>query len=185
MLSDTFCELMEQNVRQLRAYARSLVRNTDGAHDLVQDTLVRAWTARDRFVEGTNFKAWLFTIMRHRFLDERRKIHQKMEDIDTVTDERLTTSAIQESSVHFDDVARAYWRLSPPHREMLMLVGANGLSYEEAAAFLHVAVGTVRSRLSRARDELRTAMEKTVRRAGVSLSREKGGPELLALLQAA
>lgn len=186
MKSDSFCALMEQNVRHLRAYARSLCRNADGADDLVQDALMRAWSSREQFAEGTNFKAWIFTILRNRFLDQRRRDRETMENIDNVVDERLSVRPTQENAIHFDDVARAFWKLNPHHREILMLVGANGLSYEEAAEVIGCAVGTVRSRLSRARDELKTTAEHAEgRNRKRDRTGQKGAAEFLALLHAA
>ena len=180
-MRDEFCTLMEQSIPHLRGYARSLCRNADAADDLVQDTLMRMWSARSQFVGGTNFKAWVFTILRNRFLDQRRRDRDAFERLDDIMDERLIERPNQETAVHFDDVARAFWRLSPNHQEILMLVGANGLSYEEAAEVIGCAVGTVRSRLSRARAELQAALGRSdhQRRRRAPHRRGKGAPEFL------
>ena len=185
MTNDNFCQLIEQSLPHLRAYARSLCRNADAADDLVQDTLIRAWSAREQFAEGTNFKAWTFTILRNRFLDQRRRDRDVVERLEDYVDERLTTKPVQENILHFDDVARAYWKLTPHHREILMLVGANGLSYEEAAEVIGCAVGTVRSRLSRARVELQTVLEQSpVAQSRAARKAEKGAPAFLRAIDA-
>jgi RNA polymerase sigma-70 factor (ECF subfamily) len=138
----------------LRAYGRSLTKDPDMADDLVQDTIVRAIGARESFQEGTNLKAWLFTILRNKFLDDRRRKRGYFEQIETVVHERLVCPPSQDAAVEFANVATVFWSLSAPHREILMLIGVNGLNYEEAAAILGCPIGTVRSRLSRARTEL-------------------------------
>jgi len=184
-MSAAFCELLESCIPHVRAYARSLTRNADSADDLVQDTLVRAWSAREQFTMGTNFKAWVFTILRNRFLDQRRRDREVRERLDDVPDEKRVVNPTQEIVVQFDDMARAFWRLSPHHREILMLVGANGLSYEEAAVVIGCAVGTVRSRLSRARSELQALLERQEARTTTRGKRGKGAEEFLRLLKVA
>lgn len=184
-MTDEFCELLQTCIPHIRAYARSLTRNADSADDLVQDTLVRAWSARTQFTMGTNFKAWVFTILRNRFLDQRRRDREIRERLDDIPDEKRVVSPSQEIVVQFDDMARAFWRLSPHHREILMLVGANGLSYEEAAVVIGCAIGTVRSRLSRARSELQAMLERHDDRSARRRRREKGAEEFLRLLKAA
>jgi len=185
MTTAAFCELLETSIPHVRAYARSLTRNVDAADDLVQDTLVRAWSARQQFTMGTNFKAWVFTILRNRFLDQRRRDREVRERLDDLPDEKRVVNPSQEVVVQFDDMARAFWRLSPHHREILMLVGANGLSYEEAAVVIGCAVGTVRSRLSRARSELQTLLERQDDRMSTRGKRQKGAEEFLRLLKVA
>lgn len=183
-MTDSFCKLLEQNIPHARAYARSLCRNVDQADDLVQDALVRAWAARHQFAVGTNFKAWLFTILRNRFLDQCRRDREMKLRLTDATHEQGSVAAPQEVVVQFDDMARAFWQLSPHHREILMLAGANGLSYEEAAGVVGCAVGTVRSRLSRARSELQSVLDR--RDGGRSRRRSgKGKAEFLRLLRAA
>jgi RNA polymerase sigma-70 factor, ECF subfamily len=185
MTTAAFCELLQTSIPHVRAYARSLTRNVDSADDLVQDTLVRAWSAREQFTMGTNFKAWVFTILRNRFLDQRRRDREVRERLDDIPDEKRVVAPSQEVVVQFDDMARAFWRLSPHHREILMLVGANGLSYEEAAAVIGCAVGTVRSRLSRARSELQAVLERHDDRVPVRGKHQKGAEEFLRLLKVA
>lgn len=180
--TDEFCTLLEQCIPHLRAYGRSLTHNADAADDLVQDALVRAWAARQQFQPGTNFKAWAFTILRNRFLDQRRRDRGASESIDDLRHDALVARPSQDIVVQFDDMARAFWRLNPHHREILMLVGANGLSYEEAANVIGCAVGTVRSRLSRARTELQGVIERG--RTGTDQRRSAGEFGALQFLKA-
>ncbi len=186
MAADEFSTLFRACIPHLRAYARSLIHNVDAADDLVQDTLLRAWASRAQFAEGTNFRAWMFTILRNRFLDQRRRDRMGSCSIDEIMDESLISRPSQYVVLHFDDMARAFWKLSPPHREILMLVGAMGLGYDEAAKIIGCAVGTVRSRLSRARTELQTTLEKgrtpAQRQQAAS---ERGAAEFLRVLAAA
>jgi RNA polymerase sigma-70 factor (ECF subfamily) len=161
----------------LRGYARSLTRNADAADDLVQDALVRAWASRAQFIPGTNFRAWMFTIMRHRFLDECRRNkgpHLAIEDVSNHA--ALISGPAQDSAIEFEEMACAYWQMAPNHREILMLVGALGLEYEEAAKVIGCAVGTVRSRLSRARIELQNRIERGAGRLTQQPSSKKGAP---------
>ncbi|MGJ3263453.1 MAG: sigma-70 family RNA polymerase sigma factor [Salinarimonas sp.] len=135
----------------LRAYAVSLCGSPDRADDLVQDTLLRALSKLDRFEPGTNLRAWLFTILRNLFFSEHRKRRHEVEDVDGVYSERLTTLPAQQARLDFEDFRTALARLCPEQREALILVGAEGLTYEEAAGICGVAVGTVKSRVHRAR----------------------------------
>jgi RNA polymerase sigma-70 factor (ECF subfamily) len=186
MADGTFPTLFESCIPHLRAYARSLMHDPDGADDLVQDALVRGWMSRAQFTEGTNFKAWMFTILRNRFLDQRRRDRMGSTSIDDVISENLIARPAQDIVLYFDDMARAFWRLSPPHREILMLVGAMGLGYDEAASVIGCAVGTVRSRLSRARAELQSGLDKVQSRGGQRRrARERGAAEFLQALAAA
>jgi len=176
----------QQAIPHLRAYARSLTRNPDAADDLVQDTLIRGWAAREQFVEGTNFRAWMFTILRHRFFDERRRARQAHFPLSEVAQENLASRATQDVVIQFDDMARAFWKLTPHHREVLMLVGAVGLGYDEAAEVIGCAVGTIRSRLSRARAELQSVMDRKGDGTNpVRLPTERGAMEFLRQLSAA
>ncbi len=186
MATGTFATLFESCIPHLRAYARSLVHDPDAADDLVQDALVRGWMSREQFTEGTNFKAWMFTILRNRFLDQRRRDRIGSSSIDDVVSENLIARPSQDTVLYFDDMARAFWHLSAPHREILMLVGAMGLGYDEAANVIGCAVGTVRSRLSRARTELQTVLEKGQSRGGPRRrATERGATEFLQALAAA
>jgi RNA polymerase sigma-70 factor, ECF subfamily len=138
----------------LRAFARSLTRNGDRADDLVHDATVRALAAAHQFAMGSNFKAWIFTILRNCHYNEIRKHHWRNVPFDQAPEERQSTGATQEAALEFCDFRRAFSQLGVSHREVLMLVGASGLSYEEVANVCNCAVGTVKSRVSRAREEL-------------------------------
>ncbi|MGA9796473.1 MAG: sigma-70 family RNA polymerase sigma factor [Rhizomicrobium sp.] len=138
----------------LRAFARSLCGNPEMADDLAQETLVKAWQARHMFAAGTNLKAWLFTILRNQFYSDRRRAwRQAPWDQDAA--ERIPGSAGEQSwAAELSDTARALKSLSDEQREALILVGAGGFSYEDAAAICNCAVGTVKSRVARARRSL-------------------------------
>lgn len=142
----------------LRAYGRSLTGDMDRADDLVQDTMLKAWASRDRFAAGTSMKAWTFVILRNVFLSQmrRQKFHG---EYDAVAAERLLVAApLQEEATHVADIQRALLQLSEDQREALILVGAGGMSYEEAAGICGCAVGTMKSRVSRARTALEAIM---------------------------
>ena len=138
----------------LRAFARSLCGNQEMADDLAQETLVKAWQARNMFAPGTNLKAWLFTILRNQFYSDRRRAwRQAPWDQDAA--ERIPGSSSEQSwAAELSDTARALSCLSDEQREALILVGAGGFSYEDAAAICKCAVGTVKSRVARARKSL-------------------------------
>jgi len=138
----------------LRAFAISLCFSRDRADDLVQDTILRAWANIDRFERGTNLNAWLFTILRNAFYSEWRKKRLEIEDVDGSYAERLAAPPEQGARLEFDDLRNALAKLRPDHREALLLVGAQGFSYEEAAAVCRVPVGTIKSRVNRARIRL-------------------------------
>ncbi len=138
----------------LRAYAYSLTGNWDRTDDLVQDTITRAWASLDRFEPGSNLNAWLFTILRNQFYSVHRKCRHEVEDPDGSYAGRLRTHPEQPSHLDFEDFRKALAKLPTSHCEALILVGAEGVSYEEAAAICGVAVGTIKSRVSRGREKL-------------------------------
>lgn len=138
----------------LRAFARSLARNPAVADDLVQETLLKAWAARDSFIEGTNLQAWLFTILRNAYYSMRRKRWREVEDVDGALSAQLAVAPRHEQTLALQDFAAALQQLPVEQREALVLVGASGLSYEEAATVCGCAVGTIKSRISRARTRL-------------------------------
>jgi len=142
----------------LRAFAISLTRNTASADDLVQDTIVKAWTNFDKFTDGTNLRAWLFTILRNTFYSSLRKHRFEVADPDGLYAQSLLVKPEHDGRLAYRDFERAFDQLSPEHREVLILVGASGFSYEEAAGMMGVAVGTVKSRASRARKLLSELM---------------------------
>ena len=138
----------------LRAFARSLTGNPEAADDLAQETLVKAWQSRSSFIPGTNLKAWLFTILRNQFYSDRRRAWRQA-PWDQEAAERIPGGADdQVYSAELSDTVRALGRLSDEQREALILVGAGGFSYEDAAAICKCAVGTVKSRVARARKTL-------------------------------
>jgi RNA polymerase sigma-70 factor, ECF subfamily len=141
-------------IPNLRAFAISLCGNPDRADDLVQDTLMKAWAHMDRFERGTNLNAWLFTILRNGFFSEHRKRVREVEDGDGSYAATLTTAPDQLSHLDFDDLRRALLKLPADQREAVLLVGAQGFSYEDAAGICGCAVGTIKSRVNRARSRL-------------------------------
>ena len=138
----------------LRAFAISLTNDYTRADDLVQETLMRAWTHIDSFQRGTNLNAWLFTILRNLFHSEYRKRRREVEDVDGTYSGRLTVLPEQGSRLDFEDFRTALAKLPPDQREALLLVGAQGFSYEEAANICGCAIGTIKSRVNRARSRL-------------------------------
>jgi len=141
-------------VPSLRAFAISLSGNVDRADDLVQETLLRALANIDSFQPGTNLPAWLFTILRNLFRSEYRKRRREVEDADGSYAETLKAQPSQTSHVEFQEFRTALAKVPPDQREALILVGASGFSYEEAAEICGCAVGTIKSRVNRARTRL-------------------------------
>ncbi len=141
-------------IPSLRSFARGLCGWRDMADDLAQDAMVRGWAARASFTPGTNFRAWMFMILRNQFYTTIRK-NKRMTSWDPEVAERVLVEApSQQSAIHVADVARALQKLSAEQREVLLLVGANGVSYEEAADIIGCAIGTIKSRLARGRKAL-------------------------------
>ena len=141
-------------IPNLRAFAVSLCGNPDRADDLVQETLVKAWSNLTSFSEGTNLAAWLFTILRNIYYSEDRKRRREVADSDGAIAARLATAPAQSGHMDFLDFRDALQKLPPDQREALILIGASGLSYEEAAGVCNCAVGTMKSRVNRARNRL-------------------------------
>src|SRR5215213_8126258 len=141
-------------VPSLRAFAISLCGNVDRADDLVQETLLRALANINSFQPGTNMSAWLFTILRNHFRSEYRKRRREVEDGDGSYAETLKSHPEQHGRVEFEEFRTALAKLPPDQREALILVGASGFSYEEAATICGCAVGTIKSRVNRARTRL-------------------------------
>ena len=151
----------------LRAFAMSLCGSADLADDLVQDTLVKAWDHADSFQPGTNLRAWLFTILRNTYFSECRRRRREVEDRDGSKASDLAVHPGQQGHLDMQDFRRALNVLPPDQREALILVGAAGFSYEEAAAISSCAVGTIKSRVNRARAKLTEML-------GVATPREFG-----------
>jgi RNA polymerase sigma-70 factor, ECF subfamily len=152
--SDELRDQMLAAVPSLRAFALSLTRNFDDADDLVQEAVVKAWAAFDRFEPGTNLNAWLFTILRNQFHTNYRKRRREVEDGDGTFAARLKAPPEQDGVVALHELQAALQRLPAEQREALVLIGVERVSYEEAASICGVAVGTVKSRVNRARSKL-------------------------------
>ncbi|PFG65148.1 RNA polymerase sigma-70 factor (ECF subfamily) [Thioclava sp. ES.031] len=147
-------EELPDHLGALRAFALSLTRNSASADDLVQDTIVKAWSNIEKFERGTNLRAWLFTILRNTFYSDRRKRKREVADPEGIHAASLYEKPAHDGRLAMNDFVEAFDQLSPEHREVLTLVGASGFSYEEAAGMMGVAVGTVKSRANRARARL-------------------------------
>ena len=154
MLDPTLRDQMLAAVPSLRAFAISLSGNVDRADDLVQETLLRAIANIESFQPGTNMSAWLFTILRNLFRSEYRKRRREVEDADGSYAESLKSHPEQSSRLEFNEFRAALAKLPQDQREALILVGASGFSYEDAAAICGCAVGTIKSRVNRARSKL-------------------------------
>ena len=149
-----FRESLIREMKDLRAFAVSLSGSFHQADDLLQETLLKAWSNSGSFIPGTNMRAWLVTILRNTYYSQYRKRGREVPDTDGIYSSRLATPPNQESSVDMSDFQNALLKLAPEHRDVLLMVGASGLSYEEAAEICGVAVGTIKSRLNRARGRL-------------------------------
>lgn len=141
-------------VPKLRAFALSLASHADYADDLVQETLMKAWNHQNSFQEGTNIKAWLFTILRNEYFSQLRKRRREVEDADGDYASSVMTPGSQESQLDMADLRIALQQLPDDQREAVVLVGASGFSYQEVAEICHVPVGTIKSRVNRARNKL-------------------------------
>lgn len=138
----------------LRAFARSLTRDSAAADDLVQDTVVKAWSNMDKYKPGTNLKAWLFTILRNTFYSNIRKKKWEVEDADDVMAGQLSVKPDHDGRLALAEFKDAFVTLPDDQREALILVGASGFSYEEAALMCDCAIGTIKSRVNRGRKRL-------------------------------
>ena len=145
-------------IPSLRAFAMSLTYNVDQADDLVQETILRAWEKRASFQPGTNLTAWLFTILRNQFHTTYRKQKREVEDGDGIYAARLKSAPEQLHKLELQDLRSALQQSAPEQREAVLLVAAEGVSYEDAAAICGVAVGTIKSRVNRARTRLAELM---------------------------
>ena len=157
-LNPSVRDAMLSAVPSLRAFAISLCGNVDRADDLVQETLLRAWANIHSFEPGTNMSAWLFTILRNLFRSEYRKRRREVPDGDGTYADTMKTQPEQTSRVEFEEFRVALNKLPTDQREALVLVGASGFSYEEAAEICGCAVGTIKSRVNRARTRLAELM---------------------------
>ena len=162
-LSDAdFHKELVASIPHLRAFARSLCGHRDIADDLAQETMLKAWAARDRFRAGTSFRAWTFTILRHHYFGQLRR-ERFTADYDEATAERvLNRKGDQESHLEAVDVLRALECLPATQREVLVLMAIGSMSYEEIAQVCNVAVGTIKSRIARARAALSAILEQGI-----------------------
>jgi RNA polymerase sigma-70 factor (ECF subfamily) len=145
-------------IPNLRAFGISLTGNVDRADDLVQETILRALKNIDSFEPGTNMSAWLFTILRNLFRSEYRKRKREVEDATGMYADSLKSQPEQSTRLEFEELRAALDKLPDDQREAVILVGASGFSYEEAAAICGCAVGTIKSRVNRARNRLAEIM---------------------------
>ena len=157
-MSDLSC-LVEREIPRLRRYARALTRATDRADDLVQDPLVRALTKGHLWQPGTDIRAWLLTIMHHLYVNTVRRQARETATVDVErVSSTLAATTDPTSSWQLRELDRALARLPDEQREVILLVGLEGMAYDSAAQILGVPIGTVRSRLSRGRETLRRLM---------------------------
>ncbi len=158
MMDDPREEIV-QHLPAMRAFAVSLTHNHTLADDAVQDAVVKAWTNFDKFEPGTNLRAWLFTILRNEFYSYRRKRRNEVEDVDGDFAHNLAVKPSHDGRLQLRDFLAAFGELPLEQREALILVGASGFSYEEAAEMCNVPVGTIKSRANRARRRLVQELE--------------------------
>ena len=154
-----FREHLVAAIPGLRAFGFSLTARNDRADDLVQETLMKAWKHYDSFEPGTNMKAWLYTILRNEFYTQLRKRKREVEDADGLYSNRVAVHAEQDGHLDMADLRIALAKLPEDQREAIILVGASGFSYEEAAVICKVAVGTIKSRVNRARARLAVLLQ--------------------------
>jgi RNA polymerase sigma-70 factor (ECF subfamily) len=154
-----FARSLEAELPRLRRYARALTRDASRADDLIQDTLVRALAKQHLYQDGTNLRAWLFTLMHNQHVNNaRRNVREDNSlDVDTMA-AHLVAVTDPTASRQLHELDEAIGKLAMEQRQVILLVGLEGMSYEETAAILNVPIGTVRSRLSRGREALRRLM---------------------------
>ncbi len=145
-------------IPQIRAFARSLCKDATTADDLAQDSLTKAWKSRGSYQMGTNMKAWAFTILRNQFLSEKRRTWRLLQLEPELAEQTLVAVDNPDATLALDEVRRALATIPFAQREALIMVGAGGLSYDEAAEVAGVATGTMKSRVSRARVALQHAL---------------------------
>jgi RNA polymerase sigma-70 factor, ECF subfamily len=165
---DEFKKLLVSAMPHLRAFARGLTGRIAQADDLVQETLLKAWAARHQFHRGTNFKAWCFVILRNSFSSAMRREKFSGDWDDAVAERVLSVDAPQQNGLHLQDLQRALQELPTEQREAVLLIGASGMSYEDAAAICGCAIGTIKSRVSRARG----ALDRLIADGGMKLTRQ-------------
>src|SRR3982075_2531389 len=153
-----FTRLLEAEIPRLRRYARALTRDVSRADDLVQSCLTRAVAKQHLWKYGTDLRAWLFTILHHQHVNDVRRSIREGSHVMPEEGPELTVQPNAIPTLQLRDLEAALGRLQPEQRQVILLVGLEGMSYQEVANVLNVPVGTVRSRLSRGRDQLRRLM---------------------------
>lgn len=154
-----FKQMLAESIPHLRAFGRSLAGNADTADDLVQEAMLKAWSARSKFKAGSNIRAWTFTILRNVFISQMRRKKFKGEWDELAAEKLLAAPAPQDAPLMLSDLQRALMQLPDNQREAVILVGAGGFSYEDAAEICGCKIGTVKSRVSRARKALEAMVE--------------------------
>jgi RNA polymerase sigma-70 factor (ECF subfamily) len=154
-----FKKELVQLIPHLRAFARTLCGDATQADDLAQDAMMKAWDARASFQMGTNMKAWTFMILRNQFYSEKRRSWRQTQLDQEAAERTLVAVDDPEAPVALDELRQGLAMLPPEQREALILVGAGGFAYEEAAEICACAVGTVKSRVSRARRALHAILD--------------------------
>ena len=159
LADDAFKTELTGLIPQMRAFARSLCRDATAADDLAQDALLKAWNNRASYQAGTNMKAWTFMILRNQFYSDKRRSWRSTQLDPEVAERTLVAVSNPIASLELDEVRRALAKLPEDQREALILIGAGGLSYEEVSEICGCAIGTIKSRVSRARDRLAALLE--------------------------
>jgi len=155
---DRFTRDLTALIPHMRAFARGLCGDMTAAEDLAQEGLLRAWSAQASYRNGTNLKAWVFTIIRNQFYTDKRRSWRNVALDQQMAEQTLVAVADPTATLELDDVRRAMLRLPDAHREALILIGAAGWSYDEAALICDCPIGTIKSRVSRARTRLAEIM---------------------------
>ena len=159
---DRFARELTALIPHMRAFARGLCGDMTAAEDLAQEALVKAWSAQASFQPGTNLKAWVFTILRNQFYSGKRKSWRDVALDQQMAEQTLVAIADPTSTLRLDELRRALLLLPAKHREALILIGAAGCSYEEVSQMCGCPVGTVKSRVSRARTQLAVILSEGV-----------------------
>lgn len=154
-----FKRLLLGSIPSLRAFALSLCGVPDRADDLLQETIMKAWAKQESFEAGTNIKAWLFTILRNEFYSQMRKRGREIGDPDDIYTSKMAVQPNQHGAMDMEDFKKALAELSDDQREAIILVSASGFSYDEAAEICGCAVGTIKSRINRARARLQEILD--------------------------
>jgi len=157
-LMNDFAPLLEEQIPRLRRYARALTHDVTRADDLVQSCLVRAIAKQHLWERGTNLRAWLFTILHNQHVNDVRHSVREGNTVELDEAPQLTVQGNAIVSLELRDLESAIGKLPPEQRQVILLVGLEGMAYEDVATVLDIPVGTVRSRLSRGRDQLRRLM---------------------------